>query len=170
MKKKGALAAALAITILLSVSGAAAAGSKKSVSTELTPEAALEELQRRFAPRITRRARELLETLTGGRYDRLSWGEDFSLTAGALGEDTQRGVLWRSDGTADQLYLALRLAVAEELTPEAPLILDDALVRFDDTRLEAALRLLRKEAERRQVILFTCQSREKEILARMRRE
>ena len=48
MKKKGALAAALAITILLSVSGAAAAGSKKSVSTELTPEAALEELQRRF--------------------------------------------------------------------------------------------------------------------------
>ena len=131
---------------------------------------AQQELQRRFAPRITRRAGELLETLTGGRYDRLSWGEDFSLTAGALGEDTQRGVLWRSDGTADQLYLALRLAVAEELTPEAPLILDDALVRFDDTRLEAALRLLQEEAEHRQVILFTCQSREKETLAKTRRE
>ena len=130
---------------------------------------AQQELQRRFAPRITHRAGELLTALTGGRYDRLSWGEDFSLTAGALGEDTQRSVLWRSDGTADQLYLALRLAVAEELTSEAPLILDDALVRFDETRLEAALRLLREEAEHRQVILFTCQSREKEMLARMQR-
>ena len=131
---------------------------------------AQQELQRRFAPRITRRAGELLETLTGGRYDRLSWGEDFSLATGAVGEDTLRSALWRSDGTADQLYLALRLAVAEELTPEAPLILDDALVRFDDTRLEAALRLLQEEAEHRQVILFTCQSREKEILARMTRD
>ena len=131
---------------------------------------AKQELQRRFAPRITRRAGELLTALTGGRYEKLSWGEDFSLTAGALGEDTQRSVLWRSDGTADQLYLALRLAVAEELTKDAPLILDDALARFDDTRLEAALRLLREEAEHRQVILFTCQSREKEILARMTRD
>lgn len=131
---------------------------------------AKQELQRRFAPRITRRARELLTALTGGRYDRLSWGEDFSLTAGAGGEDTLRSVLWRSDGTADQLYLALRLAVAEELTKDTPLILDDALARFDDTRLEAALALLRQQAEHRQVILFTCQSREKDLLAGTRRD
>ena len=65
------------------------------------------------------------------------------------------------DGTVDQLYLALRLAVAKELTPHAPLILDAALVRFDDTRLAAALRILRQEAEKKQVLLFTCQSREK---------
>ncbi|MGN1016823.1 MAG: ATP-binding protein [Faecousia sp.] len=130
---------------------------------------ARQELQRRFAPRITRRAGELLAALTDGRYERLSWGEDFSLASGAKGEDTLRNALWRSDGTADQLYLALRLAVAEELTPEAPLILDDALVRFDDKRLAAALRLLQEEAEHRQVILFTCQSREKELLARMQR-
>ena len=131
---------------------------------------ARQELQRRFAPRITRRAGELMVTLTQGRYERLSWGEDFSLATGAVGEDTLRSALWRSDGTADQLYLALRLAVAEELTPDAPLILDDALVRFDDKRLESALGLLQEEAEHRQVILFTCQSREKETLARTRRE
>ena len=112
----------------------------------------------------------MLTALTGGRYDRLSWGEDFSLTAGAAGEDTQRSVLWRSDGTADQLYLALRLAVSEELMGDAPLILDDALVRFDDARLSSALRLLRQQSEHRQVILFSCQSREKEILARMRKD
>ena len=63
----------------------------------------------------------------------------------------------------DQLYLALRLAVARELTPQAPLILDDALVRFDDARLAAALGILRREAETKQVILFTCQGREKSV-------
>jgi len=118
------------------------------------------ELQRRFAPRISQRAQAIFADLTGGRYDRLTLGEDLSLQAGAENEDTLRAALWRSDGTVDQLYLALRLAMAEELTPEAPLILDDALVRFDDVRLERAMALLRREAEDRQIILFTCQSRE----------
>jgi len=50
------------------------------------------------------------------------------------------------------------------LTPDAPLILDDALVRFDDVRMTAALKILREEAEAKQVILFTCQSREKKAM------
>ena len=120
------------------------------------------QLQRRFAPRIAKRAGEWMSDLTGGRYDRVRLGEDLSLLAGAEGESTLREALWRSDGTVDQLYLALRLAVAEALVPQAPLILDDALVRFDDTRLEAALKLL--QAQPRQVLLFTCQSREKKLL------
>ena len=62
------------------------------------------------------------------------------------------------------MYLALRLAVAGELAPEAPMILDDALVRFDDTRLKAALQILQEVAEEKQVILFSCQMREKELL------
>ena len=124
--------------------------------------AATAELQRRFAPRISQRAQALFAQLTGGRYDRLTLSEDLSLNAGAQDEDTLRSSLWRSDGTVDQLYLALRLAVAGELTPDAPLILDDALVRFDDRRLAAAMDILRKEAENKQVILFTCQGREKQ--------
>lgn len=121
------------------------------------------ELQRRFAPRISKRAQALLSSLTGGRYHSLSMGEDFSLQAGAGEESTLRDCLWRSDGTMDQLYLALRLAVAEELTPEAPLILDDALVRFDDTRMAAAVKILKEMAEGKQVILFTCQEREARV-------
>ena len=122
--------------------------------------AARAELQRRFAPRITKRAQKLLAKLTGGRYHSLIMAEDFSLQAGAGEEETLRDALWRSDGTMDQLYLALRLAVAEELTPEAPLILDDALVRFDDKRMKAAVGILRDMAEDKQVICFTCQGRE----------
>ena len=121
------------------------------------------ELQRRFAPRITQRAQKLLAQMTGGRYHSLTMSEDFSLQAGAGEESTLRDSLWRSDGTMDQLYLALRLAVAEELTPEVPLILDDVLVRFDDGRMKAAVEILKEMAQTRQVICFTCQGREAEV-------
>ena len=124
---------------------------------------ATQELQRRFAPRISQRAQSLFGKLTGQRYNRLSLLQDLSVEAGAEGENTLHGTLWRSDGTVDQLYLALRLAVAEELTPDAPIILDDALVRFDDTRMRAALEILREAADQKQVILFTCQSRERNV-------
>jgi uncharacterized protein YhaN len=101
--------------------------------------------------------------MTGNRYDKLTLDQDLSLQAGAENEDILRSALWRSDGTADQLYLALRLAVSAELTPRAPLILDDALVRFDDVRLKAAINILKDEGRRKQVILFTCQSREAQV-------
>ncbi len=126
---------------------------------------AKKELQRRFSPGITKRAQELISRLTLGRYQRLSWDEDLSLHAGAEEEDTLREALWRSDGTADQLYLSLRLAVAEVLTPDAPLVLDDALVRFDEERMKAAMEVLKEMAKEKQVILFTCQGRENQILS-----
>ena len=131
-----------------------------------TLSAASTELQRRFAPRIAKRAQALFSRLTDGRYDRLTLGEDFTIHAGATGETTLHSALWRSEGTTDQLYLALRLAVSQELTPNAPFILDDALVRFDDARLSQALAILEETAQDRQVILFTCQDREKRLLGK----
>ena len=121
-------------------------------------EQAQQDLQSRFAPKIAAEAREILSSLTLGRSDRLLLDRDLSLSAGAAGENTVRPGIWRSDGTVDQLYLALRLAVSRALLPGAPLVLDDALTRFDDRRLAAALELLRRED--RQILLFTCQSRE----------
>ena len=125
--------------------------------------AARAELQRRFAPRITKRAQKLLSDMTGGRYTNVTMSDDFSLRASAGTEETLREAIWRSDGTMDQLYLALRLAVAEELTPKAPLVLDDVLVRFDDKRMEAAVEVLRDMARSRQILLFTCQGREADV-------
>lgn len=122
--------------------------------------AATTELQRKFAPRIAQRAQALFGRLTGGRYDRLQLTQELGLEAAATSEVALQEARRRSDGTIDQLYLALRLAVAEELTPDAPLVLDDALVRFDDTRLASAMEILREEARQKQVILFTCQGRE----------
>ena len=125
-----------------------------------TLEQATQDLQRRFAPKIAQRAQELFSALTDGRYTRLNLGQDLSVNVSAQGEDTLHAALWRSDGTVDQLYLALRLAVAEELTPDAPLVLDDALVRFDDVRLKTAMNILKAEAKTKQILLFTCQERE----------
>ena len=63
----------------------------------------------------------------------------------------------------DQLYLAARLAICQLVLPpgkNVPIILDDALANFDNDRCAAALRWLRQEAEHRQILLFTCHSRE----------
>ena len=119
------------------------------------------ELQRRFAPQIAQAAQENFRSITGGRYDRLTLSDDLTVHTAAADEPAQLGALWRSDGTADQLYLSLRLAVSQALTPEAPLVLDDALARFDDTRLAAAMALLRDIAAEKQILLFTCHTRER---------
>ena len=129
-------------------------------------ESALQELQRRFAPDITRRAGYFLGRLTGGVYDRITIGEDLSILAARDSETTLRTTAWRSEGTGDQMYMALRLAVWEVLSPDSPLILDDALVRFDQTRMERAMDLLTELGEKRQILLFSCQDREKEYLER----
>ncbi len=129
-----------------------------------TLEEAQHQLRSRFAPRIVQGAKERMALLTGGRYDRLSLTAELSVNAAARDENVQREGFRRSDGTLDQLYLSLRLAVAEALMAGGPLILDDALVRFDDTRLKAALALLQQEAQTRQILLFTCQTREKSLL------
>ena len=127
-------------------------------------EKARAELQKRFAPRISQKAQEYMGRLTGGRYNRLFLDGDFVLNAGTTEDITPRPSRWRSDGTVDQLYLALRLAVSQELMPGAPMILDDALVRFDEERMKAALDLLKEESAERQIILFSCQKREEDYI------
>jgi uncharacterized protein YhaN len=68
------------------------------------------------------------------------------------------GVEGMSDGTADQLYLALRLAGIETYLAKnepMPLIFDDILIRFDDERASAGLEVLRALSEKTQIIFFT---------------
>jgi uncharacterized protein YhaN len=129
-------------------------------------ETALQELQRRFAPDITRRAEYYLSRLTGGIYDRILIDDELNVLAARSSESTLRTAAWRSEGTGDQIYLALRLAVWEVLSPDSPLILDDALVRFDQLRMERTMELLEELSEKRQILLFSCQDREKLWLER----
>jgi uncharacterized protein YhaN len=63
-----------------------------------------------------------------------------------------------SDGTRDQLYLALRLASLEyrlEKSEPMPFIVDDILVNFDEDRTRAALQAMARLGEKNQVLLFS---------------
>ncbi len=125
------------------------------------------DMSRRFSPQISQAAGEILSRMTGGRYDTVRMEQDLTLHARPTGEAMTRGLLTLSSGTADQLYLALRLAVCDlALDQGTPLILDDALVFFDDDRLAQTMELLKKEAAKRQILLFTCQNRESAYLTK----
>ena len=120
-------------------------------------------LQNRFSPALGARAAEIFSAITAGRYDRVLLSRDFSLSAEPAGDPVGRSIRLLSQGAADQLYLAVRLAICDMVLPEekrVPLILDDALVSFDDDRLHAALDYLLAESEKRQILLFSCQKRE----------
>ena len=120
-------------------------------------------LQNRFSPALGARAAEIFSHITGGRYDKVLLSRDFSLSAEPAGDPMGRSVRLLSQGAADQLYLAVRLAICDMVLPadkRVPLILDDALVTFDDDRLHAALDYLLTESRNRQILLFTCQKRE----------
>lgn len=125
-------------------------------------------LQNRFSPALGARAAEIFAALSGGRYDKVLLSRDFALSAEPSGDAAARSIQLLSQGTADQLYLAVRLAICEMVLPadrKSPLILDDALANFDDDRLAAALDWLLVESTSRQILLFTCQNRESAYLA-----
>ena len=123
-------------------------------------------LQERFSPELNRLAGEYMARLTGDKYSSVSLTrelEGFVQTGGGV---LPRSALYLSRGTADQLYLAVRLAVCRLCLPEKPpIFLDDALSAFDDERLVLALELLWELSGEQQTLLFTCQKREGEALA-----
>ena len=121
------------------------------------------QLQGRFSPALGKRAAEIFNGLTGGAYGGVILDKTLRVSAEPAGTGVPRDVGCLSAGAADQLYLAVRLAVCDLVLPSehaVPIVLDDALASFDDARCAAALDFLRKEAETRQILLFTCHSRE----------
>lgn len=72
-----------------------------------------------------------------------------------------------SDGTKDQLYLALRLASIDKYVQEnepIPFIVDDILIHFDDERAKETLKVLLELSKKTQVIFFTHHSRLIELM------
>lgn len=124
--------------------------------------AGMERFRRQQQRPLLQRAGLIFARLTEGRYDRLDVDEDeggeaFVIACQPDGSTCPAGRL--SEGTLDQLYLALRLAAIEtdaRATEPLPFIGDDLLVHFDDRRASAALRVLADFSSRvTQVILFT---------------
>lgn len=126
------------------------------------------ELQGRFSPTLGRRTGEIFKALTGGSYETAVLSRDLHLSAQPAGDTQLHDIGYLSAGAADQLYLAARLAICETVLPQdkqVPLVLDDALANFDDQRCKTALQWLKEEAKHRQIILFSCHSREADFFA-----
>lgn len=124
-------------------------------------------LQNRFSPELGRRAAEIFADMTGSTWSHILLDREFHLSAESGSDPTRRSVQLLSAGTADQLYLAVRLAICEMILPpeqNPPLILDDALLTFDDARLSTTLNYLTQLGAQRQILLFTCQGREAALL------
>ncbi len=120
-------------------------------------------LQTRFSPALGEHAAAIFTNLTGGRYNRVLLDRSMIPSAQQPDQLSPHEAEQLSQGTADQLYLAVRLAICEMVLPAeraVPIVLDDALVNFDDERMASALDYLLELSSRHQILLFTCQKRE----------
>ncbi|MDK9699047.1 MAG: AAA family ATPase [bacterium] len=111
-----------------------------------------------WAKALNRIATERAKSFTGS-VKGIRFGNDLSiqveLNDGRMLDEQAMHSL--SIGARDQLYLAVRVAIADFLSVEhLPLVLDEPFAQADDTRFESGMELLLEEAKARQVILLTC--------------
>ena len=119
-------------------------------------EQAEERVHRTIAPVLAETVRHWLPEVSGGRYvDCRIAPEKLAVEVATANGRWQRAEVL-SHGTAEQVYLLLRLALARHLTTqECPLILDDAVVASDSQRKHDLLETLLAVSQDTQVILFT---------------
>lgn len=124
-----------------------------------------DEIKSNFAPRLNKKASELLSYLTCEKYEDMRSDDNFGINL----KTDDGGIVkaeFMSRGTYDLIYIALRFASMSVLCDaKIPIvILDDAFSQLDDERLEKSAELIEKSEEFSQVFLFTCHENYKEIL------
>ena len=128
---------------------------------------AKEVYEREKQPGVLRKASDYFALITDQQFTRVMApiGEKRIMVERANGEVVDTAFMSR--GTAEQLYLAMRFALADEYTSKVslPIVMDDIFVNFDAVRLQNTLRLLKNVCERQQIILFTCHPQVSEALA-----
>src|SRR5208337_723210 len=122
---------------------------------------AIESYREKHQGPVLSRASELFSSLTLGEHCGLTTGfgdDDKPVLVAIRKNKEQVQVEGLSDGTRDQLYLALRLAAIEhhvQTVAPCPVIFDDLLINSDDARASAALHVVSDLAKRTQVLFFT---------------
>jgi len=122
---------------------------------------AIDRYRREKQAPLLKRAGEIFATLTGGAFAalRVDYDErDQPQLTGLRPDGTRVPVPGLSTGTADQLYLALRVASIEDYldqAPALPFVADDLFINFDDQRSAAGFEVLGQLATRTQVLFFT---------------
>jgi len=131
---------------------------------------AQERYERERQPEVVRHAARIFSTMTGGRYPSLT----IPLGGGAIEvfdtHSAARTSAVLSRGTAEQLYLALRLGLIAQLGEtgrDLPVLMDDVLVNFDPQRKQGAATAIAELATERQIVFFTCHPETAELFAEL---
>lgn len=127
------------------------------------------EMQKQFAPDVSRLVSEILSDITCGKYEKMTLNSNFE----TMVIDNETGAAYddgyMSAGTLDQIYLSLRLAMINIIfaDKEYPVIcMDDALLSFDFNRMKKAGEyILSVLADKAQILFFTCRDTERDCFA-----
>ena len=125
-------------------------------------------LREGISPKLARNAGKLFSAMTNGKYDTVGVDTDFGLSFSDGAMMHEAACL--SAGTGDLAYICLRMALIELLYKRSvpPFLFDESFSRMDDERMEKVLTLISKYAQKDyQSILFTCHSREKNIMQKI---
>ena len=121
------------------------------------------EMKNNISPKFNEAFSKNIERFSNGEYKTVIVNEGIKVQ---LKNGNFLNTNYLSTGTINQIYLAMRLAVLNELSNEKlPIILDEAFAYFDDDRLEETLKFLTNVDN--QVIIFSCTKREDEILKKL---
>lgn len=131
---------------------------------------AYEKMKNNVTPKFTSNLSSIIEKISDGKYNKVFVNDTEGMIVGLpSGEYISAEKL--STGTIEQLYLSLRLSMAKEISKETmPIILDEAFAYYDDERLENTLMFLMNNFKENQILIFTCTSREKEILNKLNKQ
>lgn len=127
---------------------------------------AAQEVRHGIAPKLDNLTGEILSGLSGGKYKKVGVDDKLSIRVEAMESSIMPAVSSLSGGTADQVWLSLRIAaimLLEEGNEKLPIFLDEPFSYYDDKRTLAALSWLRDRAGGRQIFLFTCRARDMEM-------
>jgi uncharacterized protein YhaN len=122
---------------------------------------AIDRYRREKQAPLLKRAGEVFTMLTCGSFKslQLELDDHDNVQLAGIRQDGRRvPVAGMSSGTADQLYLALRIAAVEDYLAHAepmPFIADDLFINFDDKRAAAGFRVLGELAKKTQLLFFT---------------
>ena len=125
---------------------------------------AYEEMKNNINPQFVKQLSINISKITNEKYKNIIFNDKDGLII-----ELENGQYISADrlsvGTIEQIYLALRFAILMEITEEKiPVFLDEAFAFYDTDRLKDTLKYFNSEFKDRQIIIFTCTRREKEIL------
>ena len=127
-------------------------------------EKSYDEMKNSVTPKFTENLSKNISKITNGKYSKVKFNEETGLVVELENGDNVLAEKL-SVGTIDQLYLSLRLSMVDELSEEkVPILLDEAFAFYDNSRLENILKYLNDNYKNRQIIIFSCTDREKNIL------